>query len=66
MYNTRGCWDFGLYLSSGILKNTAFQKLDLFPSSDEREGDSYSVGSSKKSLPRSVYVDWIHLVYSRD
>jgi hypothetical protein len=26
-------WDFGICISSGILKNTTFRKLDLFPSS---------------------------------
>jgi hypothetical protein len=28
-------WIFGLPPSSGILKNTTFRKLDLFPSSDK-------------------------------
>jgi hypothetical protein len=31
-----GCWVFGLRPSSGILKNTMFRKLDLFPSSGGR------------------------------
>jgi hypothetical protein len=36
---------FGLFLSSGILENTTFRKLDLFPSSYEGGGeDTYSVG----------------------
>jgi hypothetical protein len=40
-------WVFGLCPSSGILKtqkNTTFRKLDLFPSSGEGTGDTYSVG----------------------
>jgi hypothetical protein len=43
--NTQDYCAFWLCLSSGILKNTAFRKLDLFPSSGERVRDSYSVGS---------------------
>jgi hypothetical protein len=31
------------------LKNTTFRKLDLFPSSGEGVGDTYSVGSVRKS-----------------
>jgi hypothetical protein len=42
-------WVFGLFSSSCILNNTAFWKLDLFPSSGEGVGDTYSVGSIKKS-----------------
>jgi hypothetical protein len=30
---SRNCWAFGLWLQSGILKNTTFRKLDLIPSS---------------------------------
>jgi hypothetical protein len=41
-------WGFGLCLSSGILRNTAFRKLDLFPSSGEGEGDTF--GSVRKEL----------------
>jgi hypothetical protein len=38
-------WVFGLFLSSGILENTMFRKLDLFASSGEGGGeDTYSVG----------------------
>jgi hypothetical protein len=36
---------FLLCPSSHILKNTTFRKLDLFPSSDEGVGDTYSDGS---------------------
>jgi hypothetical protein len=48
VHNTRNDWDFGLYPSSGILKtleNTTFRKMDLFPSSGEKMGDTYSVES---------------------
>jgi hypothetical protein len=41
-------WVFGLCPLSGILKNM-FQKLDLFLSSGEGVGDTYSVGSIRKS-----------------
>jgi hypothetical protein len=40
---------FALGPPSGILKNTAFRKVDLFPSSDEGAGDTHSVGSVRKS-----------------
>jgi hypothetical protein len=33
-YSSKNYWIFGLFLSSGILENTTFLKLDLFPSSD--------------------------------
>jgi hypothetical protein len=39
-----GSWVFGLYPVPGIQKDTAFQKLELFPSSHERIRDTYSVG----------------------
>jgi hypothetical protein len=42
------------YPSSGILKNTTFWKLDLFPSIYEGVGDTYSVGSIRKSKPKSL------------
>jgi hypothetical protein len=43
-------WVFGLFPSSGILENTTFRKLDLFPSSGEGGGeDTYSVGPIRKS-----------------
>jgi hypothetical protein len=48
VYNTRGYWVFGLCSLSGILKITAFRKLDLFPSSGEGVGHTYSVGSPRK------------------
>jgi hypothetical protein len=34
--------------SSGILRNTTFRKLDMFPSSGEGVGDTYSVRSVRK------------------
>jgi hypothetical protein len=40
---------FWVCASSGILKITTFQKLDLFPSSGERMGGTDSVGSMRKS-----------------
>jgi hypothetical protein len=50
VYNTQDYWVFGLFPSSGILENTMFQKLDLFPSSGEGGGeDTYSVGPLRKS-----------------
>jgi hypothetical protein len=51
VYNTQNYWDLGLFPLSGILENTTFRKLDLFPSSDEvgRE-DTYSVGPLRKWL----------------
>jgi hypothetical protein len=48
VYNMRDYWVFGLRPSSGILKNTTFRELDLFPSSGEGVGDTYSVGSDTK------------------
>jgi hypothetical protein len=46
VHNTQNYWIFGLFPSSGILENTTFRKLDLFPSSGVRGGeDTYSVGS---------------------
>jgi hypothetical protein len=40
---------FGVRLSSSLLKNTTFRKLDLIPSSGEEVGDTYSVGSVRKT-----------------
>jgi hypothetical protein len=48
VYNTQNyCFFFFLlFPSSGILENTTFRKLDLFPFSGEGGGeDTYSVGS---------------------
>jgi hypothetical protein len=39
-----GLVGFGFCPSSGNLKNTTFWKLDLFPSTGECVGDTYSVG----------------------
>jgi hypothetical protein len=50
VYNTQNYWVFGLIPSSGILENTTFRKLDLYPSSGESGGeDTYSVGPLRKS-----------------
>jgi hypothetical protein len=49
VHYTRDHWVFGLGPSSGIQNNTAFRELDLFPSSDEGMGDTYFVGSVRKS-----------------
>jgi hypothetical protein len=47
---TQNYWVFVLFPSSGILENTTFRKLDLFPSSDEGGGeDIYSVGPLRSS-----------------
>jgi hypothetical protein len=40
-----------------MLKDTMFQKLDLFPSSGKRVGDTYCVGSVRKSKPQSLGED---------
>jgi hypothetical protein len=48
VYNTQDYWDFGLCLSSDILKDTTFQKMALFPSSDDGLGDNYSIGFIRK------------------
>jgi hypothetical protein len=37
--NSQNYWVFGLFPSSGILENTMFRKLDLFPSSGEGGGE---------------------------
>jgi hypothetical protein len=42
-----GFWS--LSIVSGILKNTAFQKLDLFPSSDERVEAIKSAGPLQRA-----------------
>jgi hypothetical protein len=47
-----GLLGFWLRPSSGILKNTkehTISEKDLFPSSDDGVGDTYSVGSIRKS-----------------
>jgi hypothetical protein len=57
VYNTREYWVFGLCPPSDILKKTSFRKLDLFPSSGEGMGDTYSVGFVRKSW----YLPLLHL-----
>jgi hypothetical protein len=49
VYNSQDYWVFGLCPLSDIRKNTMFWELDPFPSSGEGLGDTYSVGSIKKS-----------------
>jgi hypothetical protein len=52
VYDIQDYWVFELCPSSGIpkkQKNTTFQKLDLFLSSGEGSGDTYSVGPLRKS-----------------
>jgi hypothetical protein len=49
VYNTQDYWISGLHPSPSILKNTMFWKMDLYPSSGERVGHTYSVGSVRKS-----------------
>jgi hypothetical protein len=44
LYNTQVYWLLDSPLSA-ILKNIMFRKLDLFPSSGKRAGNTYSVGS---------------------
>jgi hypothetical protein len=47
VYDIQDYWVFGRCPSSGIHKNrinTTFQKQDLFQSSGEGTGDTYSVG----------------------
>jgi hypothetical protein len=47
---TQNYWVFGLFLSSGILENMTFRKLDMFPSSGEGGGeDTYSVGPLERA-----------------
>jgi hypothetical protein len=46
VYNIRGYWGFGL-LSIAWYKKT-LRELDLFPSSGEGVGDTYSVASIRK------------------
>jgi hypothetical protein len=52
VYNTRDYWTFGLCPSFVILINTTIRKLDLFPSSGEKVGDTYSVGFVGKIQPK--------------
>jgi hypothetical protein len=49
-FPTQNYWVFGHFPSSGILENTTFRKLDLFPFSGEGGGeDTYSVGPLRKN-----------------
>jgi hypothetical protein len=49
--NSQNYWVFGLFPSSGILENTTFRKLNLFPSSGEGGGeDTYDLESTNRKL----------------
>jgi hypothetical protein len=48
VYKTTGF--FGLFPSSGILENTTFRKMDLFPTTGEGGEDTNSVGPLRKGL----------------
>jgi hypothetical protein len=49
VYGTWDYWVLGLSPSSDILRNKTFWKLDLFLSSGEGVGDTYSSGSVEKN-----------------
>jgi hypothetical protein len=49
VHNIRDYWVFGICPSSGIIKNTTFRKLNLFSSSGEGVGCTYSVGLVRES-----------------
>jgi hypothetical protein len=63
-YHTGYYWVFGLCPSSGSVKNTAFCKLDLFPSSGEGARDTHSVGFVRISQPQSLGLIYIHTLYT--
>jgi hypothetical protein len=48
VYNTQNYWVFGLFLS-GILENTTFRKMDLFPFSDEGGGEVTQLGPLERA-----------------
>jgi hypothetical protein len=62
-YNTRDYSVFGLRPLSGILKNTTFRRLDLYPSSVEGVGDICRDGSFGKSCSQSM--DSLRLALSK-
>jgi hypothetical protein len=47
--STRDYWVLGFYSSSGILQNTTFRKLDLFPPTGEGVANTWSVGSVRNN-----------------
>jgi hypothetical protein len=61
VYNTRDSWVFGLCPSSGILKNTTFRKLDLFPSA----GKGWETPALLGPLERANLNHWSSIVYFR-
>jgi hypothetical protein len=46
-----GFWTFSIVRYSRKLENTTFRKLNLFPSSGEKGGYTYSVGPLRKCVP---------------
>jgi hypothetical protein len=62
VYSDWGYWVFGLCPFSDNLNNTMFRKLDLFPSSGERVGENYFVGSVVKSELQSLILRRIRCV----
>lgn len=55
---TRDYWVFGLCTLSGILRSTIFWKLDLFPTSGESVGGTYSFWSIRKIWHLSITGPW--------
>jgi hypothetical protein len=63
VYNTQNYWVFYLFPSSGILENTTFRKLDLFPSSGEGGGRRHLLSwAPEKEL---ISVQWLRLALSK-
>jgi hypothetical protein len=67
VHNTQNYWVFGLFPSSGILENTTFRKLDLFPSLGEGRGeDTYSVGPLRKIYSQSLDLNVVYSIIPDD
>jgi hypothetical protein len=67
MYNTQNYWVFGLFLLSGILENTTFRKLDLFPSSGEGgEKTPTQLGPLERANLNPCLVPHLHLRMETD
>jgi hypothetical protein len=56
VYDTYYYYNYGIHPSSGILQETAFQRLDLFSSSDVKVRNSYSLGIDR-ALPAFSHED---------
>jgi hypothetical protein len=54
VYNTQNYWGFGLFLSSGILETRKHDVSETGCFRPQLRGRTYSVGSLRKSRPRSV------------